>query len=150
MTNTLNYISTTGVWITCTYWVDCEAEHEIKHIETDDVLTICCVLLLPASHYVVWLEATNKILSVQPYFNLLSMSVVSFVRLVRICSFEGFALSSLFIYLTCHNSSTPVPKFPCRVGSVGRAECEKVDDWYWCAGSSGTMWSSEHDRGGIW
>lgn len=91
----VGYISTPGVWITCTYRVDCEAEREIKQVETDDILTICCILSPSASHHVVWLEVTNKILSAQPYFNLLCIcSACPHLFFWRFCSFISFHLIS--------------------------------------------------------
>lgn len=64
-------------------------------LETNDIFIMCCVLS-HQRHYSMLFggEVTNETLSAQPFFSLLFMSVLSFVRLVHVCSFEGFTLSS--------------------------------------------------------
>lgn len=104
-----------------------------------DILTICCVFSHQQHHAVLF--RGNKWNTV----NAAAICVGSVICPARPHRF-------LYFNLARYDSSAPVPKFPCRVGSQGWAECGKVD---WLMPASSRLWYSEReaprdDRGGEW
>lgn len=109
-----------------------------------------------ASQRVVRLEVTNEILSAWRHFSLLSVSVVPFVRLVRVCSFEGFTLSSPLHLISPVMAAALLS--PCFHAGPVHGDEWSVGGWMIIytggASGSGTAWSGEQaappdDGGGV-